>query len=449
MCNRNRLGALLLAALLLTSCGNDNPASKTVAGFVPPLVDLPLKTEVIPFTYYTIDAATGGSFRTGRGSEVSFPADAFVFEDGSAVTEPVTIQFREYHSAAEILLSGIYMVAKDEQGQSHPFESAGMFEMDGKAGNRKVKIAKGKNARVSLANDKADPDFNFYRMDENGWTELQKNLKPTENSVPENVRKEAEKPTGPAPVEPQKVDEKSFVFDMDLDTYRYPELQELYGVMWQYDGEKGGSADPESNPKITEGQWPRSSILRSDDGRFTLQLRNKTEKIDVPVKPVLSGKNYAEAKARFDKKMANYNAALQRQKDFQKEMEEQAKFVRTFEVAGFGTYNCDRFYNTPDVQRVAARYQSGGSTLPSGTILFHIAKDDVVIRLYNATEELPFSRAEKNRILAIFPDQTVGLVNAAEFASTTGNGLREVEFNIKKLPVKDITPEKLTAILRG
>lgn len=439
MYQNNKVGLFVIAALILGSCNQTNTPS--ISDFIPPLVDLPLKQEVIPFTYYTIDPDQGGSFKTERGTKVSFPASAFTYEDGSQVTEPVNIQFREYHSASEILLSGICMTAKNENGETFPFESAGMFDINGTCGDKKIKIAEGKTAQIQLANSKPDADFNFYKLAENGWSELQKNLPAMEQKPSAETKKQAEATLPVEPVAPEKASKDAFVFDLDLDVDNYPELKELYGMMWQYNGEKGSSTDPEKNKKITETDWTYSEVLRSGEN-FTLSLRTKKEEIKIPVKPVLSGKNYAEAKARYDKKMQNYQAALDQKVEAQKNLDIEGAYVRSLSVAGFGIYNCDRFYKMPQAQTIQQpMFTYNKKRLPPGTIIYHLAKEDVVIRVYDITSPFTYGKSEKNRFIAIFPDKTAAAVSATEFNSATVS--TNAMFDFKRLDIFEITPQNL------
>lgn len=451
---RNKTAFLMCAALVLGACGNisQNTPSVSVADFVPPLIDLPTAEEVIPYADFTIMPAEGGSFVTDHGTKVTFPANAFAFADGTPVTEPVQVKFREFHNASEIMLSGIVMTAKNENGETLPFESAGMFDIAGQCAGKEVKIAEGKTAQIDLPNRKPDPNFNFYRLDGTGWTELQKNLPAVDNTVSEATRKEAEKPLPVIPVAPEKADEKTFVFDLDLDTDRYPELKELYGLMWQYAGEKGSATDPEKNKKITETNWTQSEIERNSDNTYNLVLRQQRQRMVIPVKPVLRGKSYAEAKARFDQKMDKYNAAMESQKQARQQLSIEDQYTRSLAISGFGVYNCDRFYLMPQARELAAQFRSNGRPIPKGTVLFHLIQDDVSIRLYqmeNASATFKYGKRERNRLLAIFPDQTVGLVTAEEFAAVADAKGKQAEFDIKKLPLKNITPDNLEQVLAG
>lgn len=440
MQQHNKIGLFIMAASILCSCNQSN--TPTVSDFTAPLVDLPLKQDIMPFTNYMIEPKQGGTFQTERGTRVSFPAFAFVYEDGSTVTDPVSIQFREYHTASEILLSGITMVAKNENGETCPFESAGMFDIDGTCGDKKVKIAEGKTAQIQLPNAKPDADFNFYKLEGDGWSELQKNLPAIEQKASEETKKKAEATLPSKPVEPQKAEKDAFVFDLDMDVDNYPELKELYGMMWQYDGPKGSPNDPETNKKITQTDWTYSEVLR-DGEKFTLSLRTQKESMRIPVKPVLSGKNYAEAKARYDKKMQNYQAALTQKLEAQSHLDLEGAYMRSLSVSGFGIYNCDRFYKMPGVETIQQpMFTFNKKKLPQGTILYHLAKDNVVIRLYNTTGAFTYGKREKNRLIAIFPDKTAAAVSATDFTASASDK-NNVLFDFRQLDIFEITPENL------
>ncbi len=72
---------------------------------------------------FTVNAATGGSFTTPKGTIVTVPANAFLTQTGGAVSGNVTIQFKDVYKKSDMLLSKLttHLIG------GGPMESAGMF----------------------------------------------------------------------------------------------------------------------------------------------------------------------------------------------------------------------------------------------------------------------------------------------------------------------------------
>lgn len=437
-----RTAGLLVLVCAISAC---ETGQKKLSITQPPVIDLPFKREIVKYADFTFMPSEGGTFTTEKGTRLQFPADAFAFEDGSKVTEPVTVKFREYHTASEIMLSGIRMTAKDENGDEYPFESAGMFDIDGFCGTKKIKVAEGKRIQIDLASMKKDPDFNFYKLGEQGWTELQENVEAGDNSIKVELQEATRIVIPEKPIEPQKFDKDEFVFDVDIDTRRNPELKELYGLMWQYNGPEGSKTDPNTNKDITEKAWTNSYLNRIGDGNFMLTLSNKKETLSIPVKPVMSQSNYEAAQKRFEEKMAGYDQALARKEEAKKKIDRAYTYTRSLSLSGFGIYNCDRFYKIP-TKTVEPEYTTTKGSLPEGSVIFMIAKEDIVIRMYDYSV-LTYNPLEKNRLVAILPDERVLAIGAAEFKQYAGD--ENFRFQFKEIPIPNVNAETLGDVIKS
>ncbi len=120
---------------------------------------------------HNIDAETASSLKIdNKGTTMHIPENCFVDENGNPVKGVVQIEFKEYTNPAEIAFSGIPMTY-----QGFNFNSAGMFEIQGKCQGKNVSIAKNKEIKIDYALAKENPDIDFYKLKEDGkgWEKVQ------------------------------------------------------------------------------------------------------------------------------------------------------------------------------------------------------------------------------------------------------------------------------------
>ncbi|MCU0433737.1 MAG: hypothetical protein MUC87_09820 [Bacteroidia bacterium] len=142
---------------------------KNLFRYVHPLIRRPISGTDVARNYYTFNAEKGASFSYPSGTDIRIPANAFVDKNGRPVSGEVTISYREFRDAADIIVSGIPM-KYDSAGQTADFESAGMFELVASAAGNEVDVAPGKNIAMQFAVTQPESSYNFYRLDEEkGW----------------------------------------------------------------------------------------------------------------------------------------------------------------------------------------------------------------------------------------------------------------------------------------
>lgn len=125
-----------------------------------------------PMQFFEIDADAGGSFTYETGSKVIIPAHALLHADGTPVSGRVQIGYREYHTVADIFLSGIPM-KYDVNGEECYFESAGMLEIRARQHGEELVLDKSRPITARMNTDNVTPDFNLYALnDQTGeWIE--------------------------------------------------------------------------------------------------------------------------------------------------------------------------------------------------------------------------------------------------------------------------------------
>ena len=94
---------------------------------------------------FTVNAATGGSFTTPKGTIVTVPANAFLTKTGGAVSGNVTIQFKDVYKKSDMVLCEL----TTQLGSYGPMKSAGMFFIKAMQGASAVVMAPAKKILIN------------------------------------------------------------------------------------------------------------------------------------------------------------------------------------------------------------------------------------------------------------------------------------------------------------
>ena len=272
-----------------------------------PLVKPPIPAADIPYETFNVDAAKGGKYKANKGTELVVPPGIFVDANGAPVNGEVTLKYREFHDAADIILSGIPMVY-DNHGTPENFQTAGMMEIIGQQGESPVFVAPGKEIEVQMASFTEDDDYGLYILDpENGWADIGKAKIKKNKAKEEGLRLIAQKPSAPLKRKASEEFDNEVSFEGSYDDF--VELKAFKNVRWQ-------AVDPgyysKFEDKLLGRVWNDIKLEESQDGLvYNIQLKNKhKESLTFKVRPVLDGKDYEKEMEKFKKRMANYEKML-------------------------------------------------------------------------------------------------------------------------------------------
>jgi len=232
---------------------------KTSENTVTSAITPPFIKHDIPYQEFEIEPGENVKLTSERGTEIHIPSHAFTYKSGESPTGKVTIQFREFHNPLEFFLSGIPM-EYDSAGTKYTFESAGMIDIKGNCNGKEVIVKQGKNIDINLASDNDDPKFNLYNLDKNTgfWSCLGKD-KIIKNNISDNFTDKEKKISESnlsetnlsefdinssymseiiEPIIPQKADPQKYVFNLDNDKDKFPELAMYEEVLFEVDEDK-------------------------------------------------------------------------------------------------------------------------------------------------------------------------------------------------------------------
>ena len=350
---------------------HDTITTQTIAQKTTPtkkkFISEPSQKLKINYTSYKINNATGGEIKHPTSSKINVPKNAFVDKNGKDVIGDVTIEYREFHDVADIIVAGIPM-AYDSAGTKYNLESAGMFDIKGTQNGEPVFIKPDKNLEVSLASTNSENRFNQYYLDTvaENWQYLKKDdklnalkteNKPSEKNDPSASNSKLQTLKNQIEVIiPKKIDSVKIVYAKKVEALpkskepkkinkptpgrptfylegsynEFPELAAFDNVIFEVGPENKNYRKEMheitwSDVKVSEGPIKGKNYL------LTLSYHGQVEKLIVY--PTLSGENFEKAEKKYQKKFADYEALVEKrdadEKRLMAEMETKQKAYLT------------------------------------------------------------------------------------------------------------------------
>jgi hypothetical protein len=444
---RGWIGCTLIPLALL-QCRSEK---ENAEGIRPPFGEV----NVSPHRFFT-EAGREQQFRLDNGTSVIIPAHAFVDKDNKPVTGRVELQYREFHTPADIILSGIPMTY-DSGGVRMNFQSAGMFEIHAFSEKQgRLKLGEGKEITVNMASFRGG-DFSFYRFDSlTGNWEYLSPATAKANSVRQEAVQQVRKLEAQKPLLPRLASDNSTRFDIDISYDQFPELSPFSDVVWEFAG-SDPSQSPEANEWIYSEKWTNVSLRTKQDqeAAFVIRLENARRNFETVITPAFSAGDYEKASATYSQRIREYNekyASLQRQV---RRQEAEASLIRSFRVSSLGLYNCDRAMSPGAVAINASFRIKGGEELPAGTSVFLVRGEQDVIRftLNGSACNLSIDPENVNQLLVVLGDKRIGVVSredfrAIDFENLSAQQKREYTFYLKPVERPIEEEEDLRVLLK-
>ena len=449
----------------------------------------PLPQADVKFEEFDIDNSKDQVIKTKRGSTITIPAGSLVGKDGKAAGN-VKLKYREFHDAADILVSGIPMNI-NTNGKMRNMQTAGMFEIRAEKAGETLNIADGKTVDVKMASYESGTDYNFFQLDENGkgWQFIDYNDKIELNSNKEKLKKEIEKK---APSLTFPLDDKYFAFNYDaildvmfnndydlIDKNRKNPVilqkAKKYGLMWlgtncNEDIMFKGVYQPAALmvwKRLHGDQFPAwmkddsydfCSLTPLGGNIYALSVEdnngNRVYKATIEcVMPLNSlfkyspeywEKNYKEAMAKVEQEMA--------------QLKLEADVYRSFSINKLGIYNYDRLLKEEENVKIIANFLGDEALkkakpdyspntvyyMPDEKTLIYLPKED-----WGKIKLVP---GKKGRFATVLPTQTLGIYTAEKYAEIDFEGLRKrdnptVDFVLSSYDQKIASPDDVRKLL--
>ena len=427
---------------------------QVVAQFVKQVIQPPAAEAAPRYDEFVVDPAQGKVINLSSGSQITVPVNAFVYENGKVVQEEVTIKFREFHSAADIIRSGIPMQDWSEDEKWENMLTAGMFDIRGvTSSGEAVQIAHGQSITVDLASG-VDGTYDFWYFDEetgdwlNQGNNTAKSMPASRGQIVDNSP--TDRPT--RPTRPVRFSKDQPALDFDVDYSEFPALADKKGVTFQFAGQLGSSTDPNQNTWIFEEEWFVANLEATEQSNvYKLFLENDEKEFTTTVQSVLSEADYNTALDEYETAMAAYQSYLSAQ---ELRREATAAFTRQMSIRRFGIYNYDVYsrWDEPIFASVNFSTQDASSDViidhvylvtTEGRMVVGYPKDDWNNFNYDATRP--------NMLVGLGDDLEVYTLNAAQFSQQADRqqGQSIMSFQLKPAGFPLTRTDELDVLLNG
>lgn len=438
-------------------------------------VSPPSKKLNVPYNSYKVNAQKGGELAHHTKSKIKVPKNAFVNKEGKEIIGDIEIKYREFHDQADIIASGIPMTY-DSAGTQYTFESAGMFDVKGYQNGEEVFLKQGKPITVEMNSRYSDDSYNQYYLDTvaHNWQVIKHDspvISPENAPAPQPVSKQkTEKeiqlvkkiehvpikidsvktvydkkitalPQPKQPLKPAKATGRP-QFNLEVDYKDFPELSAFKNSVFEV-----GTENKNYSKELHNIEWNNAIISQGPQKgkNYLLTLRAKSREEKLIVYPVLTGEDYEKAAQVFEKKLNEYNNALdKREADEQKlksemaakqkaYMEEEKKLsaellkeqirirremeqqyanaaknataentvIRVFNVSNFGIYNSDCPRSMPRGPVIEPRYASNSVPLdPSAVYLLENGRN-IVYNMSSTPYRFMYSERSKYSLCVV------------------------------------------------
>ncbi|MEL7250831.1 MAG: hypothetical protein AAFO03_20550 [Bacteroidota bacterium] len=408
------------------------PTSKTQespeAQFTKQLIAPPLEESYQPLQVHVVDAEQGALITLPSGTEIEVPANAFVDLEGNTVTGKVNISFREFHTAAEVILSGIPMKDWNENAENwENFSTAGMFEIRGTDEDQQpVKMVAERPVEVRLASRvEGTYDTWYFDEDKGDWDRQGQNTGEAFVPPPASTRNQASagRDLPPRPTPPIEYDAEAIrVAFAGMNLVDFPEINDPENIALQYAGERGDEKDPEENEWIFDANWFQAELSKTGQkGVYQLYLENDDEEFTTQVKATLLPEAYSLAMEDYRKQLAAYEEALRNSEQNRLRV---AKVLRNMEVGKFGVYNYDIYSRWEEPVFTQANFQPAGKDNWSMLEKVYLVTDNGQMSVSYPKwdwERFSFDRTRKNLLIGFTSDLQIVVLSPQDFVDQSMN----------------------------
>jgi hypothetical protein len=345
----------------------------------------PIEGENVPFQTFEVNPNKNEEIILPSGTKIEISKESLLPENKN---EKVEIEVREFPDKVSTFLAGIPMDYQKEDA----FISAGMIEIRGKQNDQVVEINSEKPIKIDLKMTKNPAGFDFWCLNETikDWTKYpvkyelnhQKEEPKLSLNNPATIKKqianiddqivalnqlksEVQKPSVESFKIPNEFHQK---FDLDFNKKTYPELAKFENLVFEILPTSG------YDKNFTKKTWSDVKLEKNKEV-YEMIFTATSEKLRLPVRPVLQGKELTEAKKQFDVAITSYNettaeieknkSALQKQKEaYQKALTGDLAALNekllssstdngtaSFQVNQWGVYNCDKPSKYPSAMK--------------------------------------------------------------------------------------------------
>jgi hypothetical protein len=424
------LTLLISISFLFQNCGAENSATKNAEmntknsmEEISSILDKqeitpPLNSVNVPFQNLSVTTSRAQILNLDNGTSIEIPANAFVDANGNTIDSEIEINYREFHTAADILASGIPMKASFN-GVDGDLQTAGMFEINASVNNQKVFVAAGKNIGVNMASNVDGDNYDFWEFNQKSgaWENLG-GSSANPNTKKQTAQKDiASLPKIMIPTPPAKFDKAKPVLNFDLNVDNYPELKSMKNIFWQF---TGNGKNPKNNPWVFKENWTSANIKKGTRGNeYIMVLKSDQKNFATTVCPSQKGEELDEALADYETALKEYKSTSTAKEERMNFMKRQADFVRSFQIQNMGIYNCDALINNSAAMAFHAKFDFGTDTpVAHNKVNVYLITNDarsVIAYPFSSRRNFLFDPEMDNQLIAVLPNNKYATFSQKDF----------------------------------
>lgn len=411
-------GALLFFAACKSNSTEITSTSKTVVEnttWLRPINELRIAPET-----FTFSSEEDKIIALETGSKLFIPAGSFVDKNGTPIHGEVSLNFNEYHSLGEVMLSGITM-KYDSAGVEQDMITGGMFKIEAFQHGEELALAANKRIKVAISSNTGVESMNFYKLNEQtgDWTYKQAGTgeKPKRNLLQ-------------LPKDQSEIEAKSDYNLLDI-TVKTDHIAALKGkeiVAWKT--KESVKSDVKNRLKFS---IVGSELFETNDpNQYRLVIQKRTseekEKYELIVSPY-----FTEDAIRDSKDVREQMVKNMREIDEYKEKMEKNEVVRTIEIASMGVFNWDYLYHRENTRSLECNLNFPKNTNTDFVNVFTICpEDNALVRLnFSDRGHFIYDPTKRNCIIAITKDNRVYYIPNSEFLAQKEE-TKELNFDFQK-----------------
>jgi len=427
--------ALFLLSLLGGGCNIFNGKPKESQVIQPPVV-----AADIPFNEYLIHNDSSRSIKLLTGTAINIQPGIFEREDGKSIEGAITLKVREFHSANDILRSGIPMSINANQKDF--LQSAGMIELRASNNGNTLKVKEGKKIEIALAGYNLSNGYDlYYTADGSSWTQNGRFV--SDSNFQRNNRI---KELSIIPKEPTDTVEmgKDFIFSLKADLTDVPYLKPFSNLQWRV-------SKKDMSPKVIEAIrmiWDEVSIRQIKGNKLKNELVFKRKQFDnsgnqinqeliVRASPIVGGKNKRKNRKLFAEQMDQYKNTLAKIEEEKARLVKEADMLNSFTISKMGIWNIDKIMKIDDLILVNASFDFEKEINRDVNKLkvFVIYEDDNSVIPYSADQwnKIGFTINAKVSLVAVLPKNELAVISSEELQRQLKGASHSILFATKRV----------------